>query len=442
VRRNLLIILCHGLRSDAIGDGQAWPLRTPGLESLAERGLRVIAGAASPADPAAMVSLMTAEHYRQHGIADGASESRTIDGWAKWLRDADYHLEGVGQVGMIRPHLHTAIETAPVAIDKPQRCAYLDAVKAKGVDKAVAQQRRQRRRAGLFEPDRLLLEPEDDIDGFIATEARKRLEAMPTDRPWALVVVFSGPGNDLPPPTLYDGVVAPSVLQDGFIPADLKTLDDLAELDYPRILLQRMEPRQLGRIRADYLGRVGLIDHGIERLAGTLGQRGDRERSWTVIGSDRGILLGEHGLIGHRSFLAGAVETPGLVLPPKPIENLAYEGLVSTVDLAATIADLGGCDIPLGVAGRSLLPLLRGEDLEGPASQAVISEFGRRLMFETERYKVIFDIESREALGMYDMLHDAEERTNLVKTVKGRNLLDALRWRLGDVLLPIRAVAP
>ena len=60
-------------------------------------------------------------------------------------------------------------------------------------------------------------------------------------------------------------------------------------------------------------------------------------------------------------------------------------------------------------------------------------------MLETERHKVIFDSESRQAIGLYDLVNDPDEQENLVARPTGVNLLDSLRWRLGDALLPLRA---
>jgi arylsulfatase A-like enzyme len=441
-RRNLLIILTHGLRADALGDAQAWPLRTPALEKLAQRGACLIAGSACPADPGGMVSLLTGLHVRQHGYFDQAPGPAACEGFPAQLADAGYHVVGVGQVGAIEPWLDEAILVEDVEQADSARCQYLTAMRAKGFRAAIQQQRRQRQRYGPFEPDRLLLEPDDDVDGFIAVEARRAMERLPRDKPWALIVIFSGPGNDLPPPVLYDGLIEPELLTDGFTPADFTQVDALAELDFPRVLLQRLEPGKIGRIRADYLGRVSLIDHGLGRLMASVEERPDASRIWTLLASDRGCLLGEHGLIGHRSFLAGAIEVPILIVPPAPgraAPQEFHDGLISTVDLAATLAALAGCDSPRASAGRSLLPALSGEPVLPVLGGGIISEFGPRLMLETERYRVIFHAELQRAIALYDLLFDPDERENLIELPTGRNVLDALRWRLGDALLPLRA---
>jgi arylsulfatase A-like enzyme len=442
-QRNLLIILTHGLRNDALSDEHCWPLSTPHFEALARRGLRMTSISACPTDPGGMVSLLTGVHPRQHGfVRDGDAESIT-NCLPAWLADQGYHVAGVGAVGPIRTLCHRSVITDDVSVMRPIQCDYWRAARAKGLAAAVMQQRKQRLRSGPFEPDRLTLEPEEDIDGFIAAEAVHMIERLPTDQPWALFVIFSGPANDLPPPPLYDGIVDPAMLCDGFVPPDFRTLDALAEPVYPRIMLQRLEPKLIGRIRADYLGRVSLIDYALRRIVDASDQRDDRTRTWTLVTSDRGHLLGEHGLLGHRSFLAGAVEVPLIIAPPRGAampDDAIPTGLFSTVDIAPTIAALGSCDIPSTLAGRSLLPLLHGNAVTPDLPGGCISEFNDRIMLENDRHKIIFHRATGKCLGLYDLVTDEAEKKNLADSPVGMNMIDAMRLRLADALLPLRAV--
>ncbi len=445
-RRNLIILLPHGLRRDAVGDANAWPILTPNLESLSKRGMRLVAGSACPADWGGHLTLLTGLHARQHGHVDQSPLPQlppVVEGWPMWLREHEYHLTGVGMVHAMLPWLDQAVLVDPVDVTDPGRCAYLKSLSGKGQLRAVQQQRKQRLRYGPFEPDRLLLQPEEDVDGFIYTQARQRLADLPDDRPWALVVAFTGPANDLPPPTMYADAVDPRLLEHGFALAELKLIDGLVELDYPRVQLQRLDPLKLARLRADYLGRVTLLDFGIGRITAQLAKRTDKDRTWIVLAGDHGQLLGEHGLIGHRSFLNAAVETPMVLTPPKPMKQKLYDtALISTADVAPTIADLAGVDVPPALAGRSLLPLLKGQGIASPITQGggLISEFGKRLMLETERFKVIFNTQTHEAIALFDLLNDPDEKQNLVRGNTGLNLLDSLRYRLGDALLPLRAM--
>ncbi len=461
--RNLLIVTARGLRADVAGDTPSWPFVAPNMETLANKGLRLAAISASPTDAGGAASLLTGLHARQHGHlhdhggAAGAAATKhpggsalaepSCDGFPAWLAMAGYHMAGVGLVGAASHWLDEYSLVEPLDAVNPRRCAYAQAMREKGYWSAIVQQRRQRLRAGLFEPDRLLLEPDDDVDGFIAMQAERMLRRLPEDRPWALWVAFTGPGNDLPPPGLYDQLVAPADLEAGFKPADFRGLDDLADPGYPRIMLQRLDRTRLGRIRADYLGRVSLVDHGVGRLRQAMSERRDHDRSWTVLASDRGTLLGEHGLLGHRSFLSGSVETPLIVTPParstaaaKAVQLERVDGLVSTVDVAATIAALGGCDLPAATAGRSVLSVFSDEPLLTLASRlGALSEYGDRLMLETPRHKLIVDVATFEPLAIFDLAADPDELVNLVHSAAGLNHVDALRFQLAAALLPLRA---
>lgn len=487
MHRNLLIILPHALRSDAFSDERAWPLSTPNFEQIARRGIRLVATSASPADPAGMISLLTGLHARQHGqlndlnipppaatppmtsttqtnaaanaaadrVGTVATSAIAAPGMGRhirphlahalpgWLSSAGYHTAGVGCIDLIANLLDQTHRVASPGEVQPEHCAYFNAMQQRGLTKALSEQRKRRLRYGPFDPDRLLIEPQDDIDGYIATQSVAMLDQMPTDRPWALFVMFSGPGNDLPPPTLYEGLVDPQYLRESFAPADFRRVDALAEPAYPRALLQRLEPRTIARIRGDYLGRVGLLDFAIGKLDKALRQRPDRAHNWLALASDRGYLLGEHGLVGHRSFLAGAVETPMMLAapldPPRDQQPLWYDDLVSTTDIAPTLAALAGADVPATVVGRSMLPIFNGDPVEPALVGGNISEFNHRLMLETERHRIIFQQEKREAIALFDLLNDSDERNNLIHHHAGKNLLDAMRWRLGEALLPLRA---
>ena len=452
---NLLVIIGRGFRSDAISDEGVWPLRTPNMERLASRGLRLVATSACPNDPGGMASLLTGLHPRQHGQLHSAAHPRfeapAAGTFCHWLKDAGYHVAGVGRLDSLASTMDDAVSVEDVSIVEPsERCAYMAAVRGRGLSDQIIAQRRQRLRGGLIDPDRVLLDPEMDIDGFIGTEAVKLIDRLPTNRPWALVVIFSGPGNLLPPPTLYQTLVEEDELAAGFLPADFTVLNAVAEPTVPRSLLQRLNRPTIARVRADYLARVALIDHGIGRLTSAIALRSDAEKSWTLLAADRGELLGEHGLLGHRSFISGALQTPLIVTPPNRADKKyptpsskapQLDAMVSTVDIAATVAALSGCDMPRDIAGRSVLPLLYDEPIVGGHCFGVISEFHDRVMIETERYKAVFNRQTRRCLGIYDLLMDAPEQHSLIDAPKGRNVLDSIRLRLGDVLMPLRAVS-
>lgn len=440
--RNLLILLPHGLRSDALSDARCWPMSTPRMLALAQRGLRLQAVAASPVDRVAGASLFTGLHARQHGSALPQQVPALIRGsFLEALAEAGYELVGAGCVGPVAHQLTRSVVVAEPDQVAPAQCAYFEHLHRKAYATALSRQREQRARTGPLEPERLLLDAADDIDGFITRRAVELLGQMPEDRPWALVVAYSGPGNDLPPPTLYEELVSPALLQDGFALADFRSLDAICEPAYPRALFQRLQPHLLGQIRSDYLGRVALIDHGVGVLEKQVAQRADAQRVWTVLGSDRGHLLGEQGLTGPGAFLDGGVQTPLIIAPPRgwvwerPLQNA--EPLCSTVDLAATVAALARTDLPVSSAGRSQLFRFAEREENAPPS-GMLSEWGERLMWQTPRWKALFRSDGT-LLAAFDRTADLEEGDNQVERLSP-DIRQELLAALGQALLGLRSV--
>ncbi|MEO0586670.1 MAG: sulfatase-like hydrolase/transferase [Planctomycetota bacterium] len=454
MRRNLVIYACRGLRADALATARAWPMATDTLVALGARGLCVNAVAAATADEPARVSLLTGLAPNQHGRQtpaepDEAPQTLT-DSFVHQLADAGYHTAGVGCVEPIASALTESITVADVHRVRPDACDYYTACRRTGVLAAVMAQRNQRRRGGPLEPDRLLLEPSTDIDGFIARRAAELAESLPTTRPWALIIAFSGPGNALPPPSLYDGIVPAEELAHGVTGIDHARAATLGSPAWPRSTMERLTPDRAARLRADYLGRVSLIDYAVKRVDQRLQERSDASRLWSIVASDRGYALGAHGLVGDRVVLPGVVHTPIIVAGPRgyrpadEVAEAAADALVSTTDVAATVADLAVTDEPDGCAGHSLVAALRGQGLNPRA--AAVTETPDRISIETARHRLILDRATGQPTALFNALTDPDQRQDLLHPADGppderwvRARVEPLKARLADAWLAASA---
>src|SRR5262249_10601842 len=75
--------------------------------------------------------------------------------------------------------------------------------------------------------------------------------------------------------------------------------------------------------------------------------------------SDNGYYLGEHGLGDKRSAYEESMRIPLLVRYPKlPGKGRTVDGIVLNVDLAPTLLDYAGVEVPREMHGRSWRPLL------------------------------------------------------------------------------------
>jgi arylsulfatase A-like enzyme len=173
------------------------------------------------------------------------------------------------------------------------------------------------------------------------------------------------------------------------------------------------------RYMHDYLGCVKAVDEAVGRVLQCLEDEGIRDETIVVYSSDQGFYLGEHGWFDKRWVLEESLRTPLLVSWPgvtKP--GSVNTQLTSVLDFAETFLDVAGIPIPPEMQGRSLVPLLAGENppdwrksfyyhyYEYPVPHRVRPHYG----VVTDRYKLVHfykpDVDYWE---LYDRQKDPHE---------------------------------
>jgi arylsulfatase A-like enzyme len=132
-------------------------------------------------------------------------------------------------------------------------------------------------------------------------------------------------------------------------------------------------------VRPTYMGLIKQVDDHIGRLVGELERLGRMEDTLIVFTSDHGDHLGDHGLGEKELFYEQAVRVPLIVVDPSAAADATRGSvetrLVEAVDIVPTILEATGADpAPHLVEGRSLLPLLRGEEPAAPWRDCAFSE--------------------------------------------------------------------
>jgi choline-sulfatase len=110
-----------------------------------------------------------------------------------------------------------------------------------------------------------------------------------------------------------------------------------------------------------YDGEVAFVDKLVGELFDMVAaSRRAGRAAWIVHGS-QGEGLGEHDFTGHGAELYDEVlHVPLVIALPDGRPGTYDAGAVSTLDLARTVAELGGAEAE-GMAGTSLLPIARGD---------------------------------------------------------------------------------
>lgn len=177
------------------------------------------------------------------------------------------------------------------------------------------------------------------------------------------------------------------------------------------------------RYMRDYAKVLKSLDDNVGRTLDYLEKAGLLENTLVVYTSDQGFYMGEHGWFDKRFMYEPSFSTPLVMRLP---EGLNARGevsqLVQNIDYAPTFLDLAGAEIPADIQGRSLLPLLRGEQpkdwrkslyyhfYEYPAEHMVKRHYGVRT---ADGWKLIHFYNDIDQWELYNLNEDPDELNNL-----------------------------
>ena len=150
------------------------------------------------------------------------------------------------------------------------------------------------------------------------------------------------------------------------------------------------------------------LDRALGELLDQLASSGVLERWWIVITSDHGEAFGEHGYSQHgKSLHVEQTKVPLLIVPPRGDRLTARQDAVSLIDVATTIAALGGVDRfgdgddlrgpPAAARPARMEAAERKGSRDGPVpfSRAVV--VGRRHLLEWTERSELYDLEADRA---------------------------------------------
>ena len=176
------------------------------------------------------------------------------------------------------------------------------------------------------------------------------------------------------------------------------------------------EPQMRETLARTY-GMITLVDENIGRLLDALDETGLAENTIVIFTSDHGDLMGDCGLVFKGPFLLeGLINVPMIWRIPGVAGGVRSAGLMSSVDIAPTVLELLGVDVPAWMDGMALGALARG----GPsARRTAFVEF--KSMYRPDlnlRAAVTADAKCVYYAGqdfgeLYDLTADRPEAKNL-----------------------------
>lgn len=222
-------------------------------------------------------------------------------------------------------------------------------------------------------------------DGGVAYTAAKRIrEFSAKDQPFFLAVGFVKPHLPFIAPKkywdLYDRASLPCAPFQNLPQSsahDLAFYSNSGELraysDVPKT--GSISEEQQRELIHGYAACVSYIDAQLGLLLQTLKDCGVADDTIVCFWGDNGWHLGEHGHWGKLTNYEDAARVPLIISAPKFPSGMRALALTELLDVYPTLCELAGLPIPPNLEGKSLVPLMRGENK--PLHEAALTQMSQ-----------------------------------------------------------------
>jgi arylsulfatase A-like enzyme len=219
--------------------------------------------------------------------------------------------------------------------------------------------------AGGPVPAPLAIPAEHHDTAFMVEQVIEHL-AERGDKPWLVHLSLLRPHPPWVAPEPYNSLYDPASLP-GFVRAE-SAEREAEQHPWLRFQLSRdhcrapADERKLRRLKASYLGLMSEVDHQLGRLFAWLEAQGLWDSTLVMFGSDHGEQMGDHWMLGKAGYFDQSFQIPLIVRDPRreadATRGLLVDAFTENVDLAPTLLDWIGAEVPPECDGRSLLPFV------------------------------------------------------------------------------------
>jgi len=293
----------------------------------------------------------------------------------------------------------------------------------------------------LFDHNKYVVDNDDRTNGepcqTIVDEAIGFLKARSREKPVFMYLAFSNP---------HDPRVAAQKYLDLYerdkipLPKNYKPLHPFNNGEqFVRDELLAGFPRTEDEVRKhlhDYYAVISAMDHHIGRLFAALRELGMHDNTIFIYSADHGLAIGSHGLFGKQNLYEAGIKPP-LIFAGPGIPKGESQALCYLLDIFPTVCDLVGTQIPAGLDGKNLKPIMQGQS-SGVRDSLFLSYRDVQRAVRDQRYKLI-RYPLVNVTQLFDLQTDPDELTNLANEPQQAQRIQLLtaemqRWQksLGD----------
>jgi len=417
---NILWICTDQQRWDTIRALGNKHIRTPNIDRLCAEGVAFThAHCQNPICTPSRASFLTGMYPRYLNACTNGNESWQSEAplVTKTLADAGYDCGLAGKFhlsaaqGRIEPRYddgYRVFHWSHHPHDSwPEGHAYNDWLKRQGIDHDTT-----KKKFGYIPPE------------FHQTKwcADRAIDFMREKRegPWLFSYNCFDPHPPLDPPKEYldrfdlDSLPVPEWTED-----DLREEKALAGVNF-QSKAGRIPAKKARLSLAKYWAMIEQIDDHVGRMLDALEASGQRENTVVIFTSDHGHMIGDHGLNNKGCrFYEGLVRVPLICSWPGRFKaGVKSDALVELTDITPTLLELAGLEVPEGMHGKSLLPLLTGEETDHREhvrctyTETLRGTKSWGTMIRDRRYKLVC-YHGTELGQLFDLEADPNEHRNL-----------------------------
>lgn len=201
---------------------------------------------------------------------------------------------------------------------------------------------------------------------WLTRRTRDFLDAVPAGKPFALQVNYKAPHPSSVPAPEDKGTLAgvPFPRHPADRPEFNQSLPQHVRLGYGGNSYERhmkTDAKHQQWIR-DYFEKIISVDRSVGDIVKELEARGLADNTILLFLSDHGTHFGERQLAAKWTPFDASLRIPFIIYDPRARDSAGTtrKEMVLNIDVAPTLMELAGLEIPDGIDGKSLVPLLAG----------------------------------------------------------------------------------
>ncbi len=181
---------------------------------------------------------------------------------------------------------------------------------------------------------------------------------------------------------------------------------------------------------AAYYAMITHLDDQMGRVLAALQAAGHADNTIVIFAGDNGLAVGRHGLMGKQNLYEHSVRVPLVVSGPGIPKGEQRDAFCYLLDIFPTLCDLTDLPVPESVEGRSLAPVIAGDQPKVRDTLFFAYKDVQRAVRE-ERYKLIqYSVNGARTTQLFDLANDPWEVKNLADDPTHADHLARLREEL------------